>query len=69
MTISELINELDRLKTIHGDIDVYLDHSDEYGCDFPVEEILFEGAGQFQYKSLTLSSQKIKDRPNRITIF
>lgn len=68
MIISELIRELERLKTIHGDIDVYTDHSDEYGCDFPIEEILFEGAEEYQYKSLTLSNQKMKDRPNRVTI-
>lgn len=69
MKISELIAELEGLKEVYGDIEVYSDHSDEYGCDFPIEEILFEGAEQYQYKSITLSSQKIKDRPNRVTIF
>lgn len=69
MKISELIAKLEEIKELHGDLDVYSDHSDEYGCDFPVEEILFEGAEQYQYKSITLSSQKMKDRPNRVTIF
>ena len=77
MTISQLIEQLQRIQAEHGDLEVFADHENEYGLDgaAPVTRTSFEQAYTYEHSwsvPRNSSGEVAKTKfifPNRVVLY